>query len=170
MDGFEFIFLLSYLLIAIGFIGALLPLVPGPLMIWLGAFLWAWADRFQAVGWPTLTLLALLMVVAWSSDLVLTTVSSRRSGAGWKAVVGGLVGGIAGAVLLGALLPLVGSILGTVLGAVAGILLVQYLDKGNWKQAFQAGGGYILGYLAATALEVVLCLLMIAIFAWQAFG
>jgi uncharacterized protein YqgC (DUF456 family) len=170
MEGYEVFFLLAYLLIFIGLIGALLPLVPGPLMIWLGALLWAWADRFQAVGWPTLTVLALLMVAAWGSDLVLTTVSSRRAGAGWKAIVGALVGGIAGAVLLGGLLPLVGSIVGTVLGAVIGILLVQYLDKGNWQQALQASGGYIVGYLAASALEVGLCLLMIAIFAWQAFG
>lgn len=162
--------LAAYILIILGLIGSLLPLFPGPLLIWLGALLWGWADGFQAVGWPTLVVLGLLMVIAWMSDLILTTFGTRKAGADWKAVAGALTGGIAGAVLLGGLLPVVGAVAGTILGAIAGILVVEYSDKRDWRRAFQASKGYILGSLAARAVEIFVSLLMIAIFVWQAFG
>lgn len=160
---------LAYLLMFLGIIGAILPVVPGPLLIWLGALLWGWVDGFQAVGWPTLAVLAVLMVLAWSSDLILTTLGSRRAGAGWKAVAGAIVGGVVGGILFSGVPPLIGSIWGTILGAVAGILAVEYLEKRDWGRAFRAARGYIFGFLVASALELFLSLLMIAIFAWQAF-
>lgn len=161
--------LVAYLLIILGLIGSLLPILPGPLLIWLGALLWGYADGFQAVGWPTLVVLGVLMVLAWTSDLILTTFGTRKAGASWKAVVGAIAGGIVGAILLSGVLPVIGTILGTILGALIGILLVEYYDKRDWGQAFQASKGYVFGSLAARALEVFLSLLMIAIFVWQAF-
>ncbi len=161
--------LVAYLLIILGLIGSILPILPGPLLIWLGALLWAWADGFQAVGWPTLVVLGLLMVLAWASDLILTTFGTRKAGASWKAVAGAIAGGIAGAILLSGVIPVIGTILGTILGALIGLLLAEYYDKRDWGQAYQASKGYIFGSVAARVLEMFLSLLMIAIFVWQAF-
>ena len=44
----------AYALMVLGLIGSLLPVVPGPVFIWLGVLTWAWSDGFQAIGWPTL--------------------------------------------------------------------------------------------------------------------
>ena len=159
----------AYLLIILGLVGAILPILPGPPLIWLGALLWAWADGFRAVGWPTLVGLGVLMVLAWTSDLVLTTLGTRKAGASWKAVAGAIMGGIVGAILLSGVIPVIGTILGTILGALIGVLLIEYYDKRNWGQAYRASKAYILGSLAGRALEVFLSLLMIAIFVWQAF-
>ena len=71
--------LLAYLLMFVGLIGSVLPLVPGPVFIWLGALVWAANDGFQAVGWPTLLFLGLLTVLAWSSDLPYWAVSPAAS-------------------------------------------------------------------------------------------
>jgi uncharacterized protein YqgC (DUF456 family) len=161
--------LVAYLLIILGLIGAILPILPGPLLIWLGVLLWAWVDGFQAVGWLTLVVLGLLVVLAWVSDLILTTLGTRRAGASWKAVAGAIVGGITGAILLGGVLPVIGTILGTILGALIGVLLAEYYDKRDWRQAYQAIKGYIFGSVVARALEMFLSLLMIVIFVWQAF-
>jgi uncharacterized protein YqgC (DUF456 family) len=160
----------AYLLMILGLIGAVLPIIPGPLFIWLGALLWGWADGFQAVGWPTLIVLGVLMVLAWSSDLILTTVGTRRTGASWKTVVGAIVFGIAGGILLSGLLLVIGTIVGSILGAVLGILVVEYYDKRNWRQALQASKAYVFGSLAARVVELLLSLLMVGIFVWQAFG
>ncbi|MEZ4557898.1 MAG: DUF456 family protein [Caldilineaceae bacterium] len=67
-------------LVVLGFIGTVLPIVPGPIIIWLGAFVWAWGDGFQRIGWPTLAVLGLLAVLAWGMDFFLTAVVSRRAG------------------------------------------------------------------------------------------
>jgi uncharacterized protein YqgC (DUF456 family) len=164
------LFALAYLLMFLGVLGAFLPMLPGPLFIWLGALAWAWADSFQAVGWPTLAVMGVLLLLAWGGDLLLSTLGSRYAGAGWKAVAAAILGGLLGGILFSGLLPVIGTVLGTILGAVAGILAVEYHEKRDWGQAFQAGKGYVLGYLAASALKLALSLLMLAIFAWQAFA
>ena len=40
------------------------PVVPGPWLVWASALLWAWADGFRHVGWPTLLLMAALAALA----------------------------------------------------------------------------------------------------------
>lgn len=161
--------MLAYLLMFVGLIGSVLPLVPGPLLIWLGALLWAANDGFQSVGWPTLLFLGILTLLAWSSDLLLTTVFSRRMGASWKAVLGAIVGGLAGGLLLGGWIPIVGTLLATILGAIAGMVAVEAMDKRDLRVALRATQGYMVGVLASSLLEATLAIVMILIFAWQAF-
>jgi uncharacterized protein YqgC (DUF456 family) len=159
---------LAYILIAIGVAGSVIPVLPGPMLIWLGAFVWAWADNFTRIGWGTLIVLGVLALIAWGSDLFLTTVMSRRAGASWKAILGAIVGGLVGASLLSAL-PLLGTILGAILGAVAGMWLVEYWDKGNSRAATTAVQAYIASMIFAAVLEMVIALVMVGIFAMQAF-
>jgi uncharacterized protein YqgC (DUF456 family) len=159
----------AYLLMVLGLIGSLIPFLPGPLLIWLGVLLWSWVDGFQAVGWPTIIILAVIVVLAWTSDLIMTTIGTRKAGASWKAVLGAIIGGIVGAVLLSGVLPIIGTILGTIIGSLLGILAAEYYDKRDFGRAVQASRGFVFGSLAARAFEIFLSLSMIAVFAWQAF-
>jgi uncharacterized protein len=161
--------LLAYLLMFVGLIGSVLPLVPGPIFIWLGALLWAANDGFQSVGWPTLLFLGILTVLAWSSDLLLTTVFSRRLGASWKAILGAIVGGFAGGILFGGWIPVLGTLLATVLGAIVGMVAIEAIDKRDLRVAVHATRGYMVGVLASSAVEAALAMVMIVIFLWQAF-
>ena len=83
---------------------------------------------FERIGWITLSLLGVLALAAWVSDLFLSTVISRRAGASWKSIGGAIVGGFAGGILLSGV-PVLGAILGAILGAVLGMWIVEYLDK-----------------------------------------
>ena len=127
LDASSWWSVLAYVLIAIGVAGAVIPVLPGPMLIWLGIFVWAWADGFVRIGWPTLIVLGVLALIAWGSDIFLSTVMSRRAGASWKAIIGGIAGGLVGAAFLSAL-PILGTILGAILGAIAGMWLVEYWD------------------------------------------
>lgn len=159
----------AYILLFIGLVGSVVPVIPGPLLIWLGALLWAWQDGFQAVGWPTLSILLVLTLVAWGSDLLLTTLVSRKTGASWKAIGGAIAGGLTGGILFGGFIPVVGTILAALAGSVIGMLLVEYYDKRNWRRAVQAGGNYVVGFVLSSLIEAWLAVLMIALFVWQAF-
>lgn len=159
---------LAYILIVIGLAGSVIPVLPGPMLIWLGAFVWAWADGFQRVGWLSLTILGLLALLAWGSDIFLSTVISRRAGASWKSIIGAIVGGLVGAALLSAL-PVLGTILGAILGAMAGMWLVEYWAKGNMTAATTAVQAYVASMIFAAILEMVIALVMVSIFSLQAF-
>jgi uncharacterized protein YqgC (DUF456 family) len=169
VNGINPIFLVAYALMFLGLIGAVLPIVPGPLLIWLGVLIWAWSEGFQRIGWPTLLVLGLLTAIAWASDLLLTTLITRRAGVSWKAVAGAILGGLAGGLFLGGWIPVVGTVLSTIAGGVVGILVVETLDKQDWRLGLRAGRGYVLGYLASSILEAWLAFLMILLFLWQAF-
>lgn len=163
------VYVVAYALMFIGLIGAILPLLPGAPLIWLGALLWAWADGFERVGWPTLLVLAVLAAMCWATDLAVTTVASRRAGAGWKGVLGAIAGGLVGAFVMGGLIPLVGAIVGTIAGATAGMFAVEYHGKRDRHAAVQSACAYVIGYLIAMAVQLAICALMLGIFAWQAF-
>lgn len=169
MSSLSLLALLAYLLMFIGLIGSLLPLVPGPVLIWLGALLWAANDDFANVGWPTLLILLVLTILAWVSDLLLTSVVSRRVGASWKAILGAILGGFAGGIFFGGWIPVIGTMVATVAGAIVGMVAMEVIDKRDLRLAIHSSQGYLLGVLASSALEAGLALLMLALFAWQAF-
>lgn len=156
----------GYFLIALGLAGVVLPVVPGPLLIWLGALVWAWGDGFTRIGWAELVLLGVLALSAWGADLWLTTLLSRRSGVSWKAISGAVVCAIVGSVLL-VQIPIVGVIFGALIGAMLGMLAIEWYDKRSLRAALRALGGYLVGSLAASALEIVIALVMVGLFFWQ---
>lgn len=162
--------LVAYVLMFVGLIGALLPLVPGAPLIWLGALLWAWGDGFEHVGVPTLITLAGLAALSWGADLVVTSLTVRKAGAGWQTVAVAIVCGLAGAVLFGGAIPLVGPIIGTLAGASFGIVLVEYLRQRTWRRAWQVAAAYVAGYVLAGLAQIAICATMIALFMWQAFS
>jgi hypothetical protein len=159
----------GYLLMGIGLIGSVVPILPGPVIIWLGALVWAWGDGYARVGWPTLIFLLLLALAAWASDFVLNMVFSRRAGASWKAIIGAMIGGIAGGILLSGLVPVFGTLIGAALGAMAGALVVEYLNTRDLSAAWRALKAYLGSMVVASILEIFVALLMVAIFVWQAF-
>lgn len=169
MAGEILLYTLAYLLIFFGLIGSVLPLLPGPFLIFLGALVWAAVDGFSAVGWPTLLFLLILTLLAWASDLFLTTTLAKRAETSWKAVGGAIAGGLLAGIFLGGWIPVIGTLIATIGGAIAGILALEYLDKRNLNQAFQASKAYIGGYLLSSVFEATLAILMILVFVWQAF-
>ncbi|HRJ41190.1 MAG: DUF456 family protein [Caldilineaceae bacterium] len=159
---------LGYLLIFLGLVGAVVPLLPGPAFIWLGVFLWAWGDGFVRIGWPTLLFLGVLTLIAWGVDITFSLISSRKAGAGWKSIGVSILTGIGGGILL-SFIPLIGSILGAIGGAIGGLWYMEYRAKGDKELATQAVRGYIGGVLVSMAVEMGAAVLMILVFAWQAF-
>lgn len=156
--------LLSLTLIAmlIGLVGILLPMVPGTILIFAAALLYAWLDNFQAVGWPTLIVLGVLTVLATTGDIWATSLGAKAGGASGWSMLAGLVGGVVGMIVL--------SLPGAIIGSILGVLLVEVARVGDWHRALKAGGGWLIGWLFSVVLQVVVGLVMIAIFYWQATG
>ncbi len=154
--------LLAYIGLALGVIGAVAPIIPGPLLIWLSALLWAWADGFQAVGWPTLLVLALIAIVAELSDVALAALGAKKGGASWMSMI------VAGAAAIIGLI--VFNLIGALAGAFLGLLAWEaHRHDWRWRQAWQASGGFIIGYLLAMVVKLFFVAVMLALFIWQAF-
>ena len=94
MDGFSVLAVVAIILMGIGFIGVIVPLLPGLPLIWLGILLWAWGDNFAQIGWPTLIILGVIMAAGWGVDLLLAPAISRRAGVSWRAIGGQFLAGL----------------------------------------------------------------------------
>jgi uncharacterized protein YqgC (DUF456 family) len=162
---------LAYILIILGVIGSVVPLLPGPLIIWAGALVWAWDNEFVRIGFPTLAFLLILALVAWTSDFLINTILSRRAGASWKSIFGSILGGILGGILLSGLIPvpILGSLIGATIGALLGAFAIEYLDKRDMNAALKAMKSYIGSVALASVVEIMVAMTMVFIFVWQAF-
>jgi uncharacterized protein YqgC (DUF456 family) len=150
---------LALIIMLLGLIGTVLPIIPGTILIFLAAFVYALVEGFQAIGWPTLIALGLLAAIATSADIWASTVGAKMGGAsGWSVVVG-LVGGLVGFFVF--------SLPGSILGSILGVLLTEIVRVGDWKQALKAGSGWLVGWVLSTVVQLGIGLVMVAIFVWQ---
>ena len=168
MDELQPLYLAGYTLMILGLIGSVVPILPGPGLIWLGALVWAWGDNFQRVNSLELALLGVLAAAAWGGDLWVTTTISRKAGISWKAIGGSMVGGIAGGLFLSQL-PVVGTLFGALIGSLLGMWALEFYDKRSAPLATKAMMVYSAGVFLTTLLEVTLALAMIALLAWNIF-
>jgi uncharacterized protein YqgC (DUF456 family) len=147
--------ILSAALIVAGLAGTVLPALPGTALILGGIVLGAWVDDFARVGWPSLTAITVLAVLAWVLDYVAGLMGARKAGASRQAIVGAALGTVAGLFmgLVGVLfMPLVGAAIG------------EYMARRDAQRAAHVGMATWLGIMAGLLAKVVIGFVMIGIF------
>lgn len=153
------VLVLALIVMLVGLIGTVLPVIPGTILILAAACVYALIEGFYAVGWPTLLVLGVLTVVATTADIWASSIGAKVGGAsGWSVLVG-LLGGVVGLVLFN--LP------GAIVGAILGVLLTEIIRLRDWRQALRAGSGWVVGWALSTVVQLVIGLIMVAIFVWQ---
>ena len=146
---------LSLLLILLGLAGTVLPALPGTLLVAGGIVLGAWIDDFSRVGWLSLSVVAVLALLAWVLDYVAGLLGAKRAGASREAIIGAALGTVVGLFmgLIGVLfMPLVGAALG------------EFLARRDQHQALRVGVSTWLGIMAGLVAKVVIAFMMIGVF------
>lgn len=146
----------ALLLVILGFVGMVVPALPGPLLVLGGLMLAAWADDFGRVGWVTLLILSGLALLAMVLDMIAGALGAKRYGASRAAITGSLIGAVVG-IFFGPL----GLLLGPFAGAVAG----ELLSGRGASQAGLSGWGATLGMLLGTVAKIALGAMMLGVFA-----
>ncbi len=157
MAGYEpfLLWTLAGILVLVGLAGTILPMLPGVPFVFGGLLVAAWIDNFQRIGWPTLTVLALLTIMAMVVDFIATMMGAKRAGASKLALLGAAIGSIVG-IFFG----LIGIFIFPFIGAVIG----EYLEHQKLGQAGKVGVATWLGLLFGALAKLALALTMIGIF------
>jgi len=151
--------IVALVLMFIGLLGVILPLVPGILLVYLAALLYAVIEGFAKIGPITLAMLTVLAVVGVTADIWVSSLGARVGGASVWALLGGLGLGLVGLIFF--------SLPGAIVGAVAGVVAVEMWRVGDWQEVLKSGGGWLIGWLLSTVVQLSIALIMIAIFLWQ---
>jgi hypothetical protein len=160
--GLDTLQTLTLLVMALGVIGVLLPLIPGPLIIWIVALAY---DLIRGITWRSgivLAILTVMMLAGSTTDFWLSSAGARRSGASGCAVAAAAVAGLVGFVIF--------NVVGAILLPTLTVLIVELIRLRDLRHATRAGGGYLVGWLLSTGVELVVALLMIALWLWQVGG
>lgn len=147
---------LGVLLILIGIAGTIIPALPGVPVVYLGMVLVAWGDDFSHIGWPTLTILGVLTVIAVVVDLIASILGAKRVGASGWALFGAAVGTVVG---------LFFGIIGLLLGPFVGAVLGELIAGSNLQRSTVVGVGAWIGFLLGTVARIGLCFAMLGVFA-----
>ena len=139
-----------------GVLGCVIPALPGPPLVFLGVLFYAWRTHWEQLSWPSLSLIFILMLVGATSNVWLSFLGARKSGASVWGSVAAFFGGLIGLIIF--------SLPGLFIGALGAIAIVEYSRHKDWRKVLNAGKGYLAGYLLSVVVELGVCFLMIAVF------
>ena len=149
------------LILAAGLAGSVIPGLPGPPLVFAGAFFYALVRGFAGVGWPVLLILGVLAVVSQVLDYLATAWGAKKFGGGVWGIWGSILGGLVGFAIF--------SLPGLIAGLFAGAVLMELLlGKKKTGAALKVGGGSLLGFLGGSLMKVVFSAAMIGIFLYAA--
>jgi len=147
---------LALVLMAVGLAGTVVPALPGIVLVFGAALLYALLTGFDRVGVGHVVVFAALTALALLLGFAAHALGARAFGATRWGVVGAAVGLLIGLLFAGP----VGLILGPLLGAIA----LEALSGQPLRQAARSGVGALLGFVLGTAAELTLALVIVISF------
>ena len=144
-------------LLSIGLLGSLVPNVPGSILIFIGAVIYGWMDKFH--HFPSWVLLILLFMTAGGAigQYFITGLGAKKFGASRYGIIGAIIGLFVGIFFI----PMVGGFLiGTFLGAVVAEAIFTLK---NQREILQAGFGALLGTVGSLLFEFLVSIGMITL-------
>jgi uncharacterized protein YqgC (DUF456 family) len=134
------------ILILLGFVGSVLPALPGLPLSFLGLFLFALVRHFSPPLSPMLILMMLIVTIVVSVlDHFVPFLGAKKYGASKWGIYGSIGGMVLGAFF---------SPVGMFLGAFAGAVLVEWMVSRKKGQALRAGWGVFIGTIFGMALKL----------------
>jgi uncharacterized protein YqgC (DUF456 family) len=150
---------LAVALMFVGLLGVFVPAIPGVGFMWVVVLVYALVERFATIDPYTFAALTVLGLAGATSDLWMSQLGARVSGASFRSTLASLVGlFVAG----------LGLFLGMIVGSVLGVLLNEYRERRAWGAAWRATIGLAVGLTLSTVVEFCVGLAMLALFVWQA--
>jgi len=133
------------ILILSGFIGAFLPVIPGPSLSYVGLlFLQLTSDRPFDTSF--LILWGLIVIIIWIIDSLIPIAGAKKYGGSFYGIAGCIIGLAAGFIFFPPL--------GIIIGPVAGAFFGELASGSSSEKAFRAAIGSVLGYFVGVLIKV----------------
>lgn len=146
---------LAAAVIIVGLVGAIVPVLPGILLIFAGIWIIAGVDGYRHLGLGWLLGIAAVGAVGLVVDLLAGALGAKRMGASSQAVWGALIGTV-----IGLFFGIPGLLIGPFFGAVLGELSAGH----SVMRSAHAGVSAWVGLIFGTIIKLVSSLMMVALF------
>jgi uncharacterized protein len=150
--------ILGFICMLTGILGSFLPVLPGPIVSWVGILLLYWTNAIPINYWilvPTFIFMVLISVL----DYFIPAKGTKKFGGSKYGIWGTNIG-----LIVGIFAPIpCGFIIGPFVGAFVGEL---YFDSQDKNRAFRAATGSLIGLLVSSFMKFVVCMAYLGIFLW----
>ncbi|ASN07164.1 DUF456 domain-containing protein [Virgibacillus necropolis] len=143
-------------LFILSFVGIIYPIIPSPLVIWIGFLLYHFGisrDELNLIFWVSMVILTAVLIV---SDIIANSYFVKKfGGSKWGERAAGI------AVIIGSFIipPF-----GILIIPFVTVLIVEMIQKRTIKEAFRASIGSLIGFLSGAVAKVVIQVIMIVWF------
>lgn len=140
------IIIFGFLLLLLGFVGSIVPAVPGPLLSYVAILILSFFTSYQFTD-EFLVMWAGIVIAVTALDYWLQVYGVKKFGGKKKAINGTLIG-----LIIGILVPIP---FGFIIGPFAGAFIGSYLEeKDDLTKAFIIALGALVGFLSGTILKL----------------
>lgn len=151
--------IIGLIFIILGIIGSFLPILPGPIMGWIGLLMLQFTS-FIEKSWLFIGITFAVAILVFILDYIIPVIGTKKYGGTKFGVYGSIIG-----LILGLGFGPLGIILGPFLGALVGELLK---DSNDTKRALRAAYGSFIGFLISTGLKFAVSITFMVLFIRQA--
>ncbi|WP_106766899.1 DUF456 domain-containing protein [Paenibacillus faecalis] len=143
-------------LFVVGMAGAIYPILPGVVAIYLALFVYGWFFTFEHYNWFFWIIQTLILIILFVADYAVNAWGVKRLGGSKASIWGSTVGLLVGPFVI----PAFGLVIGPFIGAIVGEMLAGSAPG----KSIKVGLGSVLGLFSSIVVKVVLQLAMIIIF------
>jgi uncharacterized protein len=158
--------LIGLVCMILGILGSFLPILPGPLLSWIGLLLLYFTDAITMNYWVLGITFAIMLAIT-ILDYIIPAHGTKRFGGSSYGVWGTNIG-----LIVGIFSPIpFGIVIGPFVGALIGELIYNSTDHtrgkaevSGTKRAVKAATGSFIGFLASSFIQFVICVAFFGIF------
>ena len=151
------VYIIVAVLILAGIIGSILPFLPGPPLIFFGALIYGFYDKFDKVNFIILSILLAMVLGSIILDFISGALGAKKAKASAMAVGGTILGGLVGLLFF--------NFIGLIVGTFAGAFIAELVfARSGSSKALKVGLSSLLGFLTGAVAKVLISIIMIIIF------
>lgn len=142
------IVVIGFILLILGFIGCIIPALPGPPLSFIALLLLSSAQGFvEPLSLTLIIIMLIVTIVVTVLDYIIPAAGAKKYGSSKWGIWGAIIGMIAGMIYF----PPFGMIVGAFIGAVG----IELIAGKTSKQALSAGWGVFIGTILGTLLKLI---------------
>lgn len=143
-------------LFIVSFIGVIFPIIPAPLVLWVGFLLYHFVidgGELTVIFWVAMVILTVILIV---SDIIANSYFVKKFGGSKWGERGAGVGVIVGSFIIPPF--------GILVVPFIVVLIIEMVQKKTIKDSFRASVGSLIGFLGGAVAKIVITVLMIGWF------
>lgn len=148
--------IITLIIIFLGFLGVVIPILPGVPLIFIGILIYAGLTHFQIVGATSLIIFGLMAILSIIFDYLPGFFGAKKFGVSKLGIFGAFLGLILGLIF--------GGPIGLILGPLIGVLTFELIVHQDIIKAGKSGTGYFIGFIFGYLANLFLAIIMIILF------